>query len=184
LAKRVIGSALPDRAWEQRNVALEEYRRKRSFDKTPEPADAPVPPSSARRFCLQRHDATRLHYDFRLELNGVLKSWAVPKGPSLTPGDKRLAVATEDHPLSYLDWEGTIPAGQYGGGDVMVFDLGEWEPLEAKDPEQSLLDGELKLDLDPDEAELALAEEERRLRGPGVGPGRTSVERGQRPDFR
>lgn len=128
-------------------MALEEYRRKRSFDKTPEPADAPVPPSSARRFCLQRHDATRLHYDFRLELNGVLKSWAVPKGPSLTPGDKRLAVATEDHPLSYLDWEGTIPAGQYGGGDVMVFDLGEWEPLEAKDPEQSLRDGELKLRL-------------------------------------
>jgi bifunctional non-homologous end joining protein LigD len=128
-------------------VSLEEYRRKRSFEKTPEPGGAPKRKSSGRRFCLQRHDATRLHYDFRLELNGVLKSWAVPKGPSLTPGDKRLAVPTEDHPLGYIDWEGTIPAGQYGGGDVMVFDIGEWDPVESKDPEQSLRDGELKVRL-------------------------------------
>ncbi len=128
-------------------MALDEYNKKRSFDKTPEPGDVPVRASAGRRFCLQRHDASRLHYDFRLELNGVLKSWAVPKGPSLKAGEKRLAVPTEDHPLSYLDWEGTIPAGQYGGGDVMVFDIGTWEPLEAKDPEQSLKDGELKLRL-------------------------------------
>lgn len=127
-------------------MALEEYRRKRSFEKTPEPSESPRG-GSGRRFCLQRHDARRLHYDFRLELDGVLKSWAVPKGPTLTPGEKRLAVPTEDHPLSYLDWEGTIPAGEYGGGDVMVFDIGDWDPVESKDPRQSLRDGELKVRL-------------------------------------
>lgn len=128
-------------------MPLEEYRRKRSFDKTSEPRAEAASASSGRRFCLQSHDASRLHYDFRLELNGVLKSWAVPKGPSLKPGEKRLAVPTEDHPLSYLTWEGTIPAGQYGGGVVMVFDLGDWEPLEDRDPEQSLSQGELKIRL-------------------------------------
>ena len=132
---------------EKKPANLEEYRRKRSFEKTPEPTDAPTRVSSGRRFCLQRHDASHLHYDLRLELGGVLKSWAVPKGPTLKAGEKRLAVPTEDHPLTYLEWEGVIPKGEYGGGVMMVFDVGDWDPVEDKDPEQALRDGELKLRL-------------------------------------
>ncbi len=140
-------------------MPLDEYRRKRDFARTPEPAptpgatddDRPAPrdggtaPVGRHRFVVQKHRATRLHYDLRLEVDGVLVSWAVPKGPSLDPGVRRMAVHVEDHPLEYFDFEGVIPAGQYGGGDVTVWDWGTWEPESATpNPRAAVEAGELK----------------------------------------
>jgi bifunctional non-homologous end joining protein LigD len=124
---------------------LAEYNAKRDFSKTPEPKGKPAQ-GSGFSFCIQKHDASRLHYDFRLELDGVLKSWAVAKGPSLVPGEKRLAVHTEDHPLDYGDFEGTIPQGEYGGGTVLLWDRGNWEP--EGDPHKGLAKGHLKFRLE------------------------------------
>jgi bifunctional non-homologous end joining protein LigD len=127
---------------------LTTYRKKRDFEKTAEPSgDTPVRPSKQRRFVIQKHAATRLHYDLRLELDGVFKSWAVAKGPSLDPHDKRLAVEVEDHPLDYGDFEGTIPKGQYGGGTVQLWDRGYWE---SDDPEKGFRKGDLKFTLHGD----------------------------------
>jgi len=127
-------------------MPLEEYRRKRAFDHTPEPAgtDAPSVPPSLRRFVVGRHRATRLHYDLRLEIGGVLVSWALPRGPSMEPLAKRRAARTEDHPIAYLDFEGVIPKGQYGGGDAIVWDHGAWDPELDEDPAESIANGELK----------------------------------------
>jgi bifunctional non-homologous end joining protein LigD len=141
---------------------LAEYNAKRDFKKTPEPKGKAAKGGSF-SFCIQKHDATRLHYDFRLELDGVLKSWAVAKGPSLVPGEKRLAVHTEDHPLDYGGFEGTIPKGEYGGGTVLLWDRGRWEP--DGDPHKGLAKGHLKF----------------RLQGEKLGGGWHLVRMRQRP---
>jgi bifunctional non-homologous end joining protein LigD len=134
-------------------MALDVYRLKRDFRKTPEPSGGAKPSARAKKaalsFVIQKHAARRLHYDFRLELDGVLKSWAIPKGPSLDPHEKRLAVEVEDHPLEYGGFEGVIPQGEYGGGTVLLWDRGTWEPLEG-DPGKSLAKGMLKFALSGD----------------------------------
>jgi bifunctional non-homologous end joining protein LigD len=124
-------------------MSLTAYRSKRAFAKTPEPAGGVRRVSRSRNFVVQEHDASRLHYDFRLAANGVLASWAVPKGPSMNPADKRLAVRTEDHPLEYAKFEGVIPPGQYGAGSVMVWDLGNYESPEELPPEEQLASGKI-----------------------------------------
>ncbi|MEP6823522.1 MAG: DNA ligase D [Ramlibacter sp.] len=130
---------------ERSPIALKTYRDKRNFDVTPEPAEGGVPNEKARAFVVQKHWASRLHYDFRLELDGTMKSWAVPKGPSFDPADKRMAVHVEDHPISYNRFEGTIPEKQYGAGKVIIWDKGTWIPLE--DPRKGYREGKLKFEL-------------------------------------
>ena len=147
-------------------MALEEYAAKRRFSKTPEPPPKePAARHPANYFCVQRHDATRLHYDFRLEIDGVLKSWAVPKGPSLDPADKRLAMQVEDHPVSYFDFEGIIPPGNYGAGTVLVWDVGTWEP--EGDAHPMLAKGDLKFRLDGEKLKGSFALVHIRSRKPG-----------------
>src|SRR6202035_2288352 len=120
------------------------YQTKRDFTKTAEPSgQAVVKPAEYPRFVIQKHAASRLHYDLRLEVDGVFQSWAITKGPSLDPRDRRLAVEVEDHPLEYGDFEGTIPKGQYGGGTVQLWDRGYWLP-EPSDPAAAITNGELK----------------------------------------
>ncbi|MCU1260395.1 MAG: dependent ligase, partial [Bryobacterales bacterium] len=128
-------------------MSLEEYSRKRHFDKTPEPKPSKISKSHDQRFFIQRHNATRLHYDFRLEIDGTLKSWAVPKGPTLDPAPKRLAAMVEDHPLDYGDFEGNIPAGNYGGGSVMLWDRGTYELIGDLPARDQIARGDLKFRL-------------------------------------
>jgi bifunctional non-homologous end joining protein LigD len=128
-------------------MALTEYKKKRKFDKTPEPGPKEKRTKTGRLFVVQKHRATQLHYDFRLEVDGVLKSWAVPKGPSLDPTVKRLAMQVEDHPVDYAKFEGVIPEGEYGGGTVMVWDYGTYKPENEDDVARALSKGELKFSL-------------------------------------
>lgn len=129
-------------------ASLKTYRKKRNFEVTSEPegAERSGGPSKDLLYVIQKHDASHLHYDFRLEWRGVLLSWAVPKGPSLDPAVKRLAARVEDHPVEYGGFEGTIPKGEYGGGTVMLWDLGSWTP-ESPDVDAALTKGELKFTL-------------------------------------
>ena len=124
------------------------YKRKRDFAKASEPKPQRVRSRGPLRFVVQKHRATALHYDFRLEAGGTLRSWAVPKGPSLDPKQRRLAMEVEDHPLEYASFEGIIPEGEYGGGTVMVWDEGVWAPMEDVDPAKALDSGEIRFVLD------------------------------------
>jgi len=164
-------------------MGLDEYAKKRRFENTPEP-----PPSSKRGkraakpyFCVQRHDATRLHYDFRLEMGGVLKSWAIPKGPSEDPTLKHLAAFVEDHPIEYGSFEGNIPAGNYGAGSVMLWDRGTWELLGDVDAEAQMARGDLKFRLHGEKlnGEFALV----LMKGRGTG-GNAGVDRADEGDDR
>jgi bifunctional non-homologous end joining protein LigD len=145
-------------------MALEEYKRKRRFKETPEPPPK-VAKKAGNRFVVQKHHASHLHYDFRLEMDGVLKSWAVPKGPSLDPADKRLAMQVEDHPVSYFDFEGIIPPGNYGAGTVMVWDVGTWEP--QGDAHAMLAKGDLKFILRGEKLKGSFVLARMRSRRPG-----------------
>jgi bifunctional non-homologous end joining protein LigD len=131
----------------QRGLDIATYNRKRDFTKTKEPKGRKLK-GSGDSFVVQKHEASRLHWDFRLELDGVLKSWAVPKGPSIDPAEKRLAMRTEDHPLDYGTFEGIIPAGEYGGGTVMLWDRGRWIPTPGKDPSKTIKEGHLHFTLE------------------------------------
>src|ERR1700710_2890750 len=146
VAKGVESRCVISRGISMTKGELSTYRTKRDFTKTKEPSgERLIAKSNRLRFVIQKHAATRLHYDLRLELDGVFKSWAVTKGPSLDPQDKRLAVEVEDHPLDYGDFEGTIPKGQYGGGTVVVWDRGHWD---CDDPERAYAKGKLDFSLE------------------------------------
>jgi len=149
-------------------MSLEEYVRKRKFEQTPEPAPGKLKPKPTQgRYYIQRHDATRLHYDFRLEIGGTLKSWAVPKGPSLLPLQKNLAMHVEDHPLDYGEFEGNIPKGNYGAGSVMLWDRGTFELLGDGDGEAQIKRGDLKIKLSGEKlgGEFALVRMKNRGKG-------------------
>jgi len=128
-------------------MELEKYRKKRNFRKTPEPEESPGG-RSGQYFVVQKHQASHLHYDFRLQVREVLKSWAIPKGPSIDPSHKRLAIQVEDHPIEYKDFEGVIPPGEYGAGTVMVWDFGVYELLEGQDPQKSIQEGRIRFRLE------------------------------------
>jgi DNA ligase D-like protein (predicted 3'-phosphoesterase) len=153
---------------------LATYRKKRRFDRTPEPTGKKATGRRRRepRFVIQKHDATSLHYDFRLEAEGVLKSWAVPKGPSTDPRDKRLAMPTEDHPLGYIDFEGVIPEGEYGAGPVIVWDRGTYRNLTIRDREEVPVEEAI------DRGHVTFWLEGQKLRGAYA---LTRVSRGERP---
>jgi len=127
-------------------MGLEAYRRKRNLRKTPEPQGSHIV-EFKQYFVVQKHQASHLHYDFRLQVAGVLKSWAIPKGPSTDPSYRRLAIQVEDHPIEYKGFEGVIPSGEYGGGTVMIWDCGSYEPLEEKDPRKSIEEGSIRFRL-------------------------------------
>jgi bifunctional non-homologous end joining protein LigD len=129
-------------------LGLDVYERKRDFSKTPEPVARRAKGQGPLRFVVQKHRASALHYDFRLEAGGTMPSWAVPKGPSLDPKQKRLAMEVEDHPLEYANFEGVIPEGEYGGGTVMIWDEGLWAPMEDVDPVKAIKAGEMRFVLD------------------------------------
>ena len=152
-------------------MSLDEYAAKRRFEKTPEPPPSvrSSNPAAKPYFCVQRHDATRLHYDFRLEIDGVLKSWAVPKGPSLDPAVKVFAAHVEDHPLEYGDFEGNIPAGNYGGGSVMLWDRGTFDLLGDVAGEAQLVRGDLKFRLHGEKlkGDFAIVHMKARAKGKG-----------------
>ena len=128
-------------------MSLEDYSEKRKVTETPEPMGRARRSSRGRIFVVQKHDASHLHYDFRLAINGVLASWAVPKGPSMNPAEKHLAIRTEDHPLEYAEFEGVIPEGQYGAGTVMVWDKGTYDPKSNVPPDQKLAQGKIDVEL-------------------------------------
>jgi len=129
--------------------SLSSYRGKRDFNRSPEPKGSdPGERSDANRFVIQKHKASTLHYDLRIEVDGVLKSWAVPKGPSTNPADKRMAIATEDHPLEYIDFEGTIPETEYGGGTVLVWDRGTYRNLKNEPLKNALERGQVEIWMD------------------------------------
>jgi bifunctional non-homologous end joining protein LigD len=150
-------------------MSLKEYARKRDFAKTPEPKPVAPRASAAHsgRYFIQRHNATRLHYDFRLEIDGTLKSWAVPKGPSLDPAVKHLAAMVEDHPLDYGDFEGNIPKGQYGGGSVMLWDRGTFDLIGPEPGAEQIERGDLKFELHGDKLQGTWALVRMKNRGKG-----------------
>ena len=161
---------------------LAEYNRKRRFEVTPEPAGKPKRArKKALEFVVQKHRASRLHYDFRLEHDGVMLSWAVPKGPSLDPANKRFAMQTEDHPIEYNRFEGVIPEGEYGGGTVMIWDRGTWEP-EVDDVDAALAKGDLKFTLHGDEAQglMGAGADARSTMAPDQAPRQSRVQLGHR----
>jgi bifunctional non-homologous end joining protein LigD len=150
-------------------AVLDVYRRKRDFSRTPEPEGGAQTAPGGNRFVVQRHRASRLHYDLRFEVDGVLVSWAVPKGPTLDPKARRLAMHVEDHPIEYLHFEGVIPAGEYGGGDVVVWDTGTWEPVKTDDPRAAIEQGELHAEVHGDKLRGRLVLVRRESDGAGAG---------------